>query len=71
MSFLPDATLVDQNFALVVDALFGFGFRPPVRPEFVEVLQKLCKFKVCLSAEFFPIEPESEHCLESRLVNRK
>ncbi|XP_022659684.1 NAD(P)H-hydrate epimerase-like isoform X2 [Varroa destructor] len=45
MSFLPDATLVDQNFALVVDALFGFGFRPPVRPEFVEVLQKLCKFK--------------------------
>ncbi|OQR78087.1 NAD(P)H-hydrate epimerase-like [Tropilaelaps mercedesae] len=46
MSFLPDANLVDQNFALVVDALFGFGFKPPVRPEFVEVLQKLCKFKV-------------------------
>ena len=46
MSFLPDANLVDSNFTLVVDALFGFGFKPPVRPEFVEVLQKMCRFKV-------------------------
>ncbi|XP_018494572.1 NAD(P)H-hydrate epimerase [Galendromus occidentalis] len=45
MSFLPDANLVDNNFTLAVDALFGFGFKPPVRPEFVEVLQKMCRFK--------------------------
>lgn len=45
MSFLPDPALVDSNFAIVVDALLGCGYKPPIPPEYVDVLQKMCKFK--------------------------
>lgn len=30
-----------NSYDLVVDALFGFSYKPPTRPEFVEILQNL------------------------------
>ncbi|XP_064470797.1 NAD(P)H-hydrate epimerase isoform X2 [Ornithodoros turicata] len=46
LSFLPDAQLISDSYNLVVDALFGFSFRPPVRPEFVDVMEKIKKVKI-------------------------
>lgn len=46
LSFLPDSQLVSDSYNLVVDALFGFSFKPPVRPEFSDVMDKLKKVKI-------------------------
>ncbi|XP_013774367.2 NAD(P)H-hydrate epimerase-like [Limulus polyphemus] len=54
LSFLPDAQLITDSYNLVVDALFGFNFKPPVRPEFVEVLEKLKKIHVPLCSVDVP-----------------
>ncbi|XP_076356317.1 NAD(P)H-hydrate epimerase-like [Tachypleus tridentatus] len=48
LSFLPDAQLITDSYNVVVDALFGFNFKPPVEPEFVEILEKLKKINVPL-----------------------
>ncbi|CAL8103546.1 unnamed protein product [Calicophoron daubneyi] len=36
---------IDASFNLVVDALFGFGFKPPVRPDFESILAIMCRTK--------------------------
>ncbi|GFS62741.1 NAD(P)H-hydrate epimerase [Trichonephila clavipes] len=41
LSFLPAIRLVDDSYNLVVDALFGFSFKPPVRVEFEDCMNKL------------------------------
>lgn len=45
LPFLPalpdDAKQIAESFSLVVDALFGFSFKGPPRPEFATILAKL------------------------------
>lgn len=42
ISFLADFNSIQwSNVKIVVDALFGFSFRPPVRAEFNDILKKL------------------------------
>lgn len=38
-----------DNYSIIVDALFGFSFKPPVRPDFVSIIDKLksCKTPIC------------------------
>lgn len=36
---LPTTTEVECNYGLIVDALFGFSFKPPVRPEFMPIIE--------------------------------
>lgn len=43
---IPDVDVLDKDFDLIVDALFGFSFKPPVRPEFVKVIDNLEKTKL-------------------------
>ena len=43
---IPDAKEMSNNYELIVDALFGFSFKPPVRPEFEKVMNVLGKSKV-------------------------
>ena len=38
---LPDQAVLDASYSLLVDAVFGFSFRPPVREQFVPVLAAL------------------------------
>lgn len=40
---LPSLDAVDRDYALLVDALFGFSFKPPARPDFLPVLEVLRK----------------------------
>lgn len=44
LSFFPsEAHLITDSYNFVVDALFGFSFKPPVRPEFAPVMETLKK----------------------------
>ncbi|KAK3578363.1 hypothetical protein CHS0354_025454 [Potamilus streckersoni] len=44
LSFFPsEAHLITDSYNLVVDALFGFSFKGPVRPEFAPILETLKK----------------------------
>nr|CAH7721206.1 unnamed protein product [Callosobruchus chinensis] len=36
LQMLPEQSTVECSFALIVDALFGFSFKPPVREAFID-----------------------------------
>ncbi|KAM3178825.1 hypothetical protein ACTXT7_001782 [Hymenolepis weldensis] len=40
--------ILESSYDLIVDALFGFGFRSPLRPEFADVIQRISSLKVPL-----------------------
>ncbi|KAL1132253.1 hypothetical protein AAG570_010210 [Ranatra chinensis] len=44
--FVEDFQKMDDEFDLIVDALFGFSFRPPVRPEFSPLLEAVAQTRV-------------------------
>jgi len=54
LSYLPDAHLISHSFALIVDALFGFSFKPPVRDPFGEVLEKMKKVTIPVASIDIP-----------------
>nr|CAG4641937.1 EOG090X0AXR [Eurycercus lamellatus] len=37
----PELEEMNTNYSLVVDALFGFSFKPPVRPDFTQIIHNL------------------------------
>ena len=39
LSFLPEPQLVATAYNVIVDAIFGFSFKPPVRPEFATIIE--------------------------------
>jgi len=43
---LPDQDKLDSSYSLLVDAIFGFSFRPPVRAQFVPLLSALARSTV-------------------------
>lgn len=43
---MPDLQTLDRNYHLVVDALFGFSFKPPVRQLFAPILELLAQTSV-------------------------
>ncbi|XP_055873277.1 NAD(P)H-hydrate epimerase-like [Biomphalaria glabrata] len=46
LSFFPtDPQCVVDSFNLVVDAIFGFSYKPPAKPEFASVLQSLIQIQ--------------------------
>lgn len=38
--------LTSKNFSLIVDAIFGFSFQPPIRNPFNIILNALSKIKI-------------------------
>ncbi|KAI0237600.1 NAD(P)H-hydrate epimerase [Lamellibrachia satsuma] len=43
LSYLPsESKLITDSFNFVIDALFGFSFKGPARPEFAIIIQQLC-----------------------------
>lgn len=38
---LPDVAGLNENYDLIIDALFGFSFQPPVRPAFESLMSRL------------------------------
>ncbi|GIX89157.1 NAD(P)H-hydrate epimerase [Caerostris extrusa] len=54
LSFMPEAKLIDDSYNLVVDALFGFSFKPPVRPDFEDCMNKLKKLTIPICSVDIP-----------------
>lgn len=47
LSFFPsEPQLINESYNIVVDALFGFSFKGPARPEFASVLDKLKRIDI-------------------------
>uniref|UniRef100_A0A5K3F1I5 NAD(P)H-hydrate epimerase n=1 Tax=Mesocestoides corti TaxID=53468 RepID=A0A5K3F1I5_MESCO len=50
LSYIPsDVKILESSYDLIVDALFGFGFRPPLKPDFAEVVQCIADLQVPLA----------------------
>nr|CAG4645724.1 EOG090X0AXR [Lynceus sp. MCZ IZ 141354] len=43
-----------QNYDIVIDALFGFSFKPPVREAFVDIIEQLSSLKIPLASIDIP-----------------
>lgn len=43
---LPEESVVERDYGLIVDALFGFSFKPPVRETFVPVVNLMKNSKL-------------------------
>jgi len=43
---LPTTETLNGNYDIIVDALFGFSFKPPVRPNFQDVMSKISEVKI-------------------------
>ncbi|KAJ9573741.1 hypothetical protein L9F63_008865 [Diploptera punctata] len=55
--FLTDVPSVDTlaaDYSLLIDALFGFSFKPPVRPEFVPAVEAMQKSGVLVCSVDIP-----------------
>ncbi|KAL5020007.1 hypothetical protein ScPMuIL_002899 [Solemya velum] len=47
LSFFPsEPQLINESYNIVVDALFGFSFKGPARPEFASVIDKLKRIDI-------------------------
>ena len=38
---MPELEELDKKYHVVIDALFGFSFKPPVRPAFTDILSRM------------------------------
>lgn len=50
----PNSEQIGSSYQLVVDALFGFSFKPPVRPLFIPILESLQESKVPICSVDIP-----------------
>lgn len=54
VEMMPDSENLKSKYQLVVDALFGFSFKPPVRPLFAPLLETLSKTSVPVASVDIP-----------------
>jgi len=52
--YLSDPQVISHSFNLIVDALFGFSFKPPIREPFGEILDKLKKVTIPIASIDIP-----------------
>ncbi|XP_053387118.1 NAD(P)H-hydrate epimerase-like isoform X2 [Mercenaria mercenaria] len=68
LSFFPsEAHLITDSYNFVVDALFGFSFKGPVRPEFESVMETLKKVESPICSIDVPSGWDIEHGDENGL----
>ena len=58
---LPDSDEISRGYDLVVDAFFGFSFKPPTRPQFVMYLETLKKISTPIASIDIPSGWDVEH----------
>ncbi|TRY68640.1 hypothetical protein TCAL_08888 [Tigriopus californicus] len=57
----PSQVDMDGDFKLVVDALFGFSFQPPVRSNFVDLIARMSSTPVPIASVDIPSGWDVEH----------
>lgn len=43
---IPEGSKMELDYVLIVDALFGFSFKPPVREAFVPIIELIKNTKI-------------------------
>lgn len=68
--FPTDVEVIQSSYSLVVDALFGFSFQPPVRPLFAGVIDTLKKVETPICSVDVPSgnNPGKLHCYIHNLL---
>ena len=51
---MPKVETLNNDYRLIVDALFGFSFKPPVRPAFADILSYLSQTKTPVASIDIP-----------------
>ena len=54
LSSMPDLPTISSDYSLVVDCVFGFSFKPPVRAQFVPILESLARLDIPLVSVDIP-----------------
>eukprot|EP00095_Tigriopus_kingsejongensis_P009172 snap_masked-scaffold145_size311916-processed-gene-0.12 protein:Tk09172 transcript:snap_masked-scaffold145_size311916-processed-gene-0.12-mRNA-1 annotation:"GJ19543" len=54
LSDTPSQDSLDSDYGLIVDALFGFSFKPPVRASFADLLTRLAQTRVPIASVDIP-----------------
>ena len=57
IEFINEMPLVEElnnDYQLIIDALFGFSFKPPVRPSFADILGRLSETKTPVASIDIP-----------------
>ncbi len=55
LSFLPsEPMLVRDSYNLIIDCLFGFSFKPPVRADFESIINTLVKSELPIASVDIP-----------------
>jgi NAD(P)H-hydrate epimerase len=60
--------LIDNNYDLIVDAIFGFSFGGEIRPPFAEILEKLKCVKVPIASIDVPSGEQLSHAVMILLI---
>ena len=51
---MPSIEQLDQSYYVIIDALFGFSFKPPVRSDFLNILSLLSTTKTPVASIDIP-----------------
>lgn len=51
---MPQVEELNNDYQLIIDALFGFSFKPPVRPSFADILGRLSETKTPVASIDIP-----------------
>lgn len=70
----PELEEINENYGMIVDSLFGFTFKPPVRPTFVDIMNILLYTKLPIASIDIPsgwdVErgPLDNNCIKPELL---
>lgn len=70
----PTLEVANEKYSLIVDGLFGFSFKPPVRDAFVPIITLMRETKVLIASVDIPsgwdVEkgPTEENCIKPELL---
>lgn len=69
LSYFPsESHLIQDSYNLVVDALFGFRFKPPVKDTFASVIETLKKVEIPICSVDVPSGIKSRSVLENIFI---
>ena len=64
--------LIDKNYQLVVDAIFGFSFTGEIRAPFAEIIENLKQVKIPICSIDIPsgwnVEKDTSECIQPEML---
>jgi NAD(P)H-hydrate epimerase len=71
IKFPIEANIIDSTYTLIVDALFGFSFKGPVKAPFIDVLELLKVVKIPICSVDIPSGSENLDLFKQKIKQEK